>query len=68
MSKEEAKHMAEREKNHQAKNEGLEINRNREPVLTEGKIGGSNANLKAMFAKMQAAQQHGAGKKSNNFK
>lgn len=64
MSKEEAKHMADREKNNQAKSEGLHLNTNKQPVYTEGKIGGSNANINAMYAKMMAARQHGAGKKS----
>ena len=53
---------------HAAKSEGIQMNTNRQPVLTEGKIGGSNANLKASYAKMMAAQQYGASKKSNNFK
>ena len=52
MSKEEAKHMADRDRNSQAKSEGLHVNTNKQPVMTEGKVGGSNANLAAMFAKM----------------
>ena len=60
--------MADREKKSQAKSEGIHVNTNKQPVITEGKVSGSNANINAMYAKMMAARQHGAGKKSNNFK
>ena len=68
MSKEEAKHMAEREKKQQAKNEGIDINTNKQPVNTEGRVTGSNAMLSNQLAQLMARQQFGASKKSNNFK
>ena len=68
MTADEKRHMEEREKKSVAKNEGLEINNNKQPVYTEGRVTGSNAAIKANMAKLMRLTQHGAGKKSNNYK
>ena len=36
--------------------------------MTEGRVGGSNKAMKSDFAKLMALSQHGAAKKSKNFK
>ena len=43
MTDDEKRHMEEREKKGAAVREGLDINTNRQPVYTEGRVNGSNA-------------------------
>ena len=66
-TQEEMDFMAEREKIHQAKSEGISVNTNRMVIDTEGKVSGSNEATKANFAKLLALQQKG-GKKHFNKK
>ena len=66
-TQEEMDFMAEREKMHQAKSEGISVNTNRMVIDTEGKVSGSNEATKANFAKLLALQQKG-GKKHFNKK
>ena len=52
MTDDEKRHMEAREKKSVAANEGIEINTNKQPVYTEGRVTGSNAAIKANMAKL----------------
>ena len=52
MTEDEKAHMEQREKKSVAKTEGLEMNTNKKPVYTEGRVTGSNAAIKANMAKL----------------
>ena len=68
MTADEKRHMEEREKKSVAAHEGIEMNTNKQPVYTEGRVTGSNDAIKASMAKLMRAAQHGAASKSKNYK
>ena len=68
MTDDEKRHMEAREKKSVAAHEGIDMNTNRQPVYTEGRVTGSNAAIKASMAKLMKASQHGAASKSKNYK